>query len=84
MSTAPAKKACSDERGQIVRVQDLIMYVLEGFGTQRMIDELRSFTRDHHGDCALGSVPACTCGLVEARNFLDLFDGKLRGDQLIR
>jgi hypothetical protein len=68
----------------LARVTSLVMSILEGFSTQETVAELRGLSWDHHATCDLGSVPACTCGCVEARNFLKLFDSTLRGKQLIR
>jgi len=41
------------------------------------LEELKEIVDSGHApDCALGSVPACTCGLREAREILKSFEGK--------
>lgn len=34
------------------------------------LEKIREIAREHGRDCALGSVPACTCFAKEAQNFL--------------
>ena len=71
------------DKEQFDRVRTLCMDILEGHGTRNMVDELKNFSRDHHPHCAMGSVPACTCGLCEARNLIGLLDGTLKGVHLV-
>jgi hypothetical protein len=54
-------------------VSQCIMDHLDGDGTRD--EELRRIASgDHHADCGLGGVPACTCGQKEARAFVALVD----------
>jgi len=42
-----------------------------------LLSELKKIVDSSHTpDCALGSVPACTCGIREAREILASFKGK--------
>ena len=61
---------------------ELVMAVLEGYAGSEAIAELEAIASEHV-DCALGSVPACTCGQKEAKNFLQLFRGEIRGEHLM-
>lgn len=72
------------EEGPIQTTTALIMQILEGHATENAVEELQSLSLRHHQMCSLGGVPACTCGHIEAQNFLKLLDGTIRKKQLIR
>ncbi len=70
-------------------VERLVMLILSGTGTRTALEDLRGISRrGHHALCILrssGSSPAaCFCGFDEARNFIRLYDGAIRGANLIR
>lgn len=74
----PRKKTQFDE------IRDIIMAILEGYGTEDMVAKLCEYSGNHGPDCALGATPACICGQREAENFLKLLGGKIDGEKLIR
>lgn len=67
----------------LAEVKKLILTICEGFATPDHVEKLRRLAVLHQSDCALGAVPACTCGMQEAENFLKLFDGRIRGTELL-
>lgn len=72
-------KPTEEEEARPMKVQDMIgLYNSaehqEEWRKQLLPEILEYFEKisklDHTSDCALGAVPACTCGLSEARDFL--------------
>ena len=64
------------EYGHTQAVSRLIMKHLDSrYEDKDVISELQKLVRGgHHSDCAMGAVPACTCGLREAELYLELVD----------
>lgn len=61
---------------QYEKVAGLIMVHLEsGCTNENIFSKLKEIINsDHSDDCAIGSVPACTCGLVEARAYVRIIE----------
>ena len=61
----------NDDSEQSKVVDELIAILSKNLEHAESRDRLTKIARsEHSGDCALGSVPACTCGKREAEDFL--------------
>ncbi len=73
----------TDESG-LDEVRDSIMVIFEGYGTLADLEKIRAIASNGHRNCDLGSIPACTCGNVEAKNFMSVFEGQKNMKDLLR
>lgn len=67
------QKPTAEEEVRSMKVENMIALYdcYEEDGQEEVLEYLRKIVKlSHTPDCALGAVPACTCGIREAEDFL--------------